>query len=143
MFSETYTRVIGVLEQRRVEIQHRVANALMQELPGVGILPQETNPDERHQENMNLTAARFHDLVLAGATVDWTLVSADFAWLARKMPATWGVTFAHHQKLITLYFTQVQHIHAWTAEEQEVLEEIATHLREAAEEGYTNPSSIG
>jgi hypothetical protein len=134
---ERYLAVMHTVNEVREELVQRVTTRLIEAIPLVG-LTNRGGDDEKmvqHKHNMALTARRFHDIVQAGATVSWKLVSAEFGWAERKL-GTMGVTRDHHQMLIDLYFAEVLQVRSWSDEERAVLERIATDMHEAVQAGY-------
>ncbi len=131
----TPEKVMHTLEEHREDLVHRVTQKLIEQVPVVGISKQDIDPEVHHHHNMALTAERFHEIVQAGATIDWTLVSSEFRWADRKL-GTMGVTHDHHGLLIDTYFTEARAVYAWSSEEHAVLDRIAESLREAVQEGY-------
>jgi hypothetical protein len=129
------TSVLHTLELIREELAYRVTEVLFQAVPIVGLSEKDQDPVAHHHHNMTLTANRFHEIVQAGAGVDWVLVSSEFGWADRKL-GTMGVTRVHHQLLIDCYFQEALKLHAWTPEEQRTLEQIANDLRETVTRVY-------
>jgi hypothetical protein len=134
---EHHLAVMHTVNEVREELAHRVTNRLIEAIPLVG-LTNRGGDDEKmvqHKHNMALTARRFHDIVQAGATVSWKLVSAEFGWADRKL-GMMGITRDHHQMLIDIYFAEVLQVRFWSDEERAVLERIATEMHEAVQAGY-------
>ncbi len=131
----TPEKVMHTLEEHREDLVARVTQRLIESVPVVGISQHDSDPEVHHHHNMALTAERFHEIVQAGATIDWTLVSSEFRWADRKL-GTMGITHAHHGMLIDTYFTEAHAVHTWSTEERAILDRIADSLREAVKEGY-------
>ncbi len=140
MSSELRNSIMHTLEDMQEDLIHRVAESLFSAIPVVGISELDTEKVKHHHRNMVITAQRFHEIVQAGATIDWSLVSSEFAWADRKL-GTMGITHDHHQRLINTYFSEALKLHAWTEEEREVMEHIASELRQAADEGYKSAAT--
>lgn len=140
MNEDVVNTVLHKLDGIREELQHQMCEDLFARIPVVGISEKDQQPVKHHHHNMALTAERFHDIVQAGAGIDWKLVSAEFGWADRKL-STMGVTREHHQAMIDIYFDEALKLEQWTPEEQEVLQTIKGRLRAAADEGYLIPTS--
>ncbi|NJN68568.1 MAG: hypothetical protein HC884_18590 [Chloroflexaceae bacterium] len=130
-----HAAVMHMLNEQREELIPRVARNLVARIPIIGVPPSSEDRELIHHHQMALTARRFHDLVQAGATIDWSLVSSEFGWADRKLRPM-GITHEHHRALIAAYFIEARLLHPWTPNELAALEEIAALLRQAVEAGY-------
>lgn len=135
MIGDTRRRVMHVLDEKREELIHRVSEALFAQIPVLGIWEKDTEKEMHHHHNMALTAERFHDIVQAGATIDWSLVSAEFGWADRKL-STMGITRDHRRSLMQVYLQEALQVYPWSDEERAELECIGAELREVAEKEY-------
>jgi hypothetical protein len=133
--------VLHLLDERRDELLYHVTEALIQGMPFIGVPDEAHDKHERHQQNMELTARRFHQIVQAGASIDWSLVEGEYAWAGRKLQSM-GATWTNQQMLIDVYFDQAQRLHAWTDEERAVLDEIENELRTVAEKAYQSHPAV-
>lgn len=131
-------RIIHTLDERRDELLAHVTERLQHSLPPIGVSAAAADKAERHHTNMERTAQRFHQIVKAGATIDWSLVGFEFAWAGRKL-SSMGATWEHQQVLIDSYFDEALRLHSWSDEEQAALQQMATRLRDVAQTAYSEP----
>jgi hypothetical protein len=136
---DTTNRIIHTLDKQRDDLLARVTERLQHSLPPIGVSAVAADKAERHHENMERTAQRFHQIVKAGATIDWSLVGFEFEWAGRKL-SSMGATWEHQQVLIDSYFAEALRLHSWSEAEQAALQQMAARLREVAQAAYTNPS---
>lgn len=135
MISERQVAVMQRLNEKSEDLISRVMQHLMTCIPLVGVSPSSEAPELVHHHNLDLTARRFHELVQAGVTVDWVLVTSDFRWTDRKLRPM-GITRGHHCTLIDAYFAEARTLLPWTPDEHATLDEIAAHFRQAVEAAY-------
>jgi hypothetical protein len=140
--TNTTNRIIHTLDAQRDDLLARVTEHLQQHVPPIGVAAAAADKDERHHGNMERTAQRFHEIVKAGATIDWSLVGFEFEWAGRKL-SSMGATWEHQQVLIDSYFAEALRLHPWSADEQAALQQIAARLREVAQAAYNDPSLAG
>lgn len=133
--------VAHMLDEHCEELIAQVSQTLIHRMPMLGISAQATDRLERHQQNMALTARRFHQIVQAGATIDWSLVEFEYDWAGRKLRSM-GMSWEHHEILIDAYFSSALHMHNWSPAECDMLGQIAARVREVAEEAYCNPANV-
>jgi hypothetical protein len=133
--------IVDKLDEKREELIYRVAEALFSNIPVVGISTYDHDKVMHHHRNMAITAERFHEILQAGATIDWQLVSSEFEWADRKL-GTMGITHEHHQTLINTYFQEALDLCEWSPDERSTLEWMAAQLRDAAAVGYDNAATI-
>jgi len=141
MANERRVHVTHKLDEMREDLTHQVTEALFSRIPILGVWAQEADKAMQHHKNMALTAQRFHDTVQAGATVDWALVSAEFAWADRKL-TTMGITRDHRWTLIDTYVEEALKLHEWTPEEREEILQIASDVRGAVLKGYEDVLTV-
>jgi len=135
MSKEMHEKVMHILNEHREDLIHQVAESLFANVPVIGIWEGDEDKVAHHHRNMAITAERFHDIVQAGATVDWALVVAEFGWADRKL-SQMGITHGHHQILISTYFDKALNLCEWSSEERRELSQIADELYRAAKKGY-------
>ncbi len=138
-------QVLHLLNNHREDLIHRITEFLFANVPLVGISEHDEEPQTHHHRNMHTTAERFHDMVQTGGSIDWSLAAAEFAWAGRKLPQ-WGVKRRHFSMLIDSYFSEAAKLRDWSAEERQVLDDLAAHLREAAQvwqEEPEQPAAVG
>jgi hypothetical protein len=135
MISERQVAVMQRLNEKSEDLISRVTQHLITCIPLVGVSLSSEAPELVHHHNLALTARRFHELVQAGVTVDWVLVTSDFRWTDRKLRPM-GITRGHHRALIDAYFAEAHTLLPWTPDEHATLDEIATHFRQAVEAAY-------
>lgn len=124
-----------MLDEMREALIYHVSQTLCYRMPLLDIPLQAEDSIERHRENMHLTAQRFHQIVQAGATVDWSLVEFEYEWAGRKLGSL-GMTWEHQEILIDLYFAEALRLGNWSDRELKTLEHIATALRHIAGAAY-------
>lgn len=127
MSNEKVNQVLHILNEMQEELHHALTEALCDRVPVVGISDQDLDPVVHHHQNMSRTAERFHEIVQAGAGIDWNLVSSEFGWAERKL-STMGVTHDHHIILIDEYFNAARKLREWSDEELAILDIIAQHI---------------
>lgn len=135
MADELQHRVLHILNEHRDELLAHVTHTLTMQLPPIGVPANAADRDERHHTNMAHTAQRFHEIVLAGADIDWRLVEAEYTWAGHKL-ASMGATWAHQQVLIDAYFAEAARLQPWSDQERAALDTIAARLRSVAEIAY-------
>lgn len=140
MADEMQCNVAEKLDEQCEELIAHVAECLIHSMPVLGIPVQVAERAERHQQHMALTARRFHQVVQAGATIDWRLVEFEYDWAGRKLRSM-GMSWEHHEVLIETYFEQALLLRDWTPAERDALDQIAACVRDVAEEAYCSPSS--
>ncbi len=127
--------VMERLNACRDEVIPRVAVALQPRMPMVHIPAWATDKAALHAQHMLFTAERFHDILRAGATLDWSLVANEFAWAGCVLERL-GLTWEHQEWLITTYFAVALGVCDWSAEEQAALKVIAEQVRQVAQSAY-------
>lgn len=131
---DTELAVAQALETHREELGAAVADALAAGLPMVGLKPGLEDGAARHHERMRSTAQRFHQIVQAGVTLEWSMVAHEFGWGARVLSGH-GVTSEHLHALIDTYFQAAAGL-PWSDEERAALDGIAARVRQLAELAY-------
>ncbi|GAB4217259.1 MAG: hypothetical protein OHK0022_59320 [Roseiflexaceae bacterium] len=94
------------------------------------------------QQHLIATAQRFHELVQAGATMDWSIVPFEYGWTSRVLPS-YGVTVDHQHTLIDCYFNAAERMAAWPVDEWAALELLRARIHAAADEAYEQPTGLG
>ena len=136
--SETVAQTLDALHE---ELLHRVVKALTVSLPIIGIPEHAENRALLHQNHMESTVSRFHQIVLAGITIDMRLIAADYDWAGRKL-ASMGARWEHQATLIDIYFAEALALHTWSAAEQALLEQIRDQVYQIAQEAYNETVDI-
>lgn len=135
MADEIYRHVIHALDEMHEELISHVTHVLINDIPPIGVPEHAADHEERHHQNMALTAERFHQIVQAGVSVDWSLVSFEFEWAGRKLTSM-GATWENQETLIDAYFDQALRLRTWTDAERATLDQIAGHLRAVAHDAF-------
>jgi hypothetical protein len=136
MTDQLWNQVVLKLNDIHEVLVQYVTAELVEQLPPIGVPSQAADKAERHHRNMAQTAQRFHEIVYAGASIDWGLVDSEFAWAGRKLQQM-GATWEHQSILIRSYFDAAAQMHPWTDEEQTVLREIQARMYSVAQPAYT------
>ncbi len=136
MTDQLWNRVLLTLNDIHEVLVHDVTAELVKQIPPIGVPPQAEDKAERHHRHMAQAAQRFHEIVYAGASVDWGLVESEFAWLGRTLQQMGG-TWEHQAILISAYFDAAAQAHPWTDEEHTALRQIQARLCEVAQAAYT------
>jgi hypothetical protein len=140
MVDNLQSGILHTLDARRDELLYYVTESLIQRIPMIGIPAGVDDSAARHQHNMELTAQRFHQIVQAGAGIDWSLVQLEYDWAGRKLSSL-GATWEHQQVLIDVYFGEALWLPGWSETERAALQQMADHMREVAEAAYSKPAS--
>lgn len=135
MVSTTEHAVASRLANLRPALIAAVADQLAAQLPMVGIDQQGEGRAAAHHQRMQATAERFHELVLLGATTDWSMVSYEYRWTARVLGPL-GITWDHQRTLIASYFAVAERSADWGDEERAVLKRIGERFVNLGAECY-------
>lgn len=136
MTDATMLAVARRLEDWRSDLTMQLASELRAVLyspgrPAAPMLP---------QQHLIATVQRFHDLVQAGATLDWSIVPFEYGWTSRVLPC-YGVALEHQHTLIDCYFDAAQHLGGWPDDEQRALELLRARIHAATDDAYERPAA--
>jgi hypothetical protein len=133
--------IAQVLEEMHEELLHRVVKILTAALPMIGVPEHAENRALLHQQHMESTVLRFHQIVLSGAMIDMRLIAAEYDWAGRKLAAM-GANWEHQATLIESYFAEAAHLHDWTPEQRAALEQMKEHVLRIAGDAYNATPAV-
>ncbi len=137
MTDQTMASVARRLEDRRGDLTLCLAGDLRAALYAPGRPAAPALP----QQHLIATAQRFHELVQAGATMDWSIVPFEYGWTSRVLPS-YGVTLEHQHTLIDCYFGAAERLGSWPEDERLALEQLRARIHAAADEAYERPAVV-
>ncbi|HEU4324208.1 MAG TPA: hypothetical protein VFS21_13740 [Roseiflexaceae bacterium] len=137
MTDQTMASVARRLEERRGDLTLRLAGDLRAAL----CAPGRPAPPALPQQHLLATAQRFHELVQAGATLDWSIVPFEYGWTSRVLPS-YGVSLDHQHTLIDCYFSAIEGLETWPEDERLALEQLRTRIHASADEAYERPTGL-